>query len=374
MHIMSGYGGGISSFIANKARELADSELQFSVMTFDEVPETFKDLIEDTGGKIYRISNPKQEGFIRFFKQVKAILEKSGKKTVVHSHVNGTIALPFFLVAKVCRISRFVIHAHTSAPLTDSNGYKDKIKRTLNNFMSKERLSCGIEATKNIFGNQATKSDAVMHIPNSIDYKRFERLNQMAITKTELLGLSNDTFLIGHIGRFKSVKNHEFMLEIAASLVSKRVDFKWVFAGDGLLFDDIKRMAKEKELDDYLIFLGRREDIPELLSVLDRFVLPSFYEGLPTVIIESQAACTPAILSDSITKECDLGLGLVNYLPINSTEMWADKIIGPQNVKPNQPLIEEKIKKLNFTNEASANLYRRFILGEKKTYNILKGE
>lgn len=374
MHIMSGYGGGISSFIANKAQALVGDNIQFSVMTFDVVPEEFKVLIEATGGKVYTLSNPKLKGFLQFFRQVHSILKQSGRETIVHSHVNGTIALPFYLVAKFSRISRFVIHAHTSAPLSDNNGYSDKVKKTLNKLMSREKLSCGIEATKNIFGDQVAKNNSVMHIPNSIDYKRFEKLNQQHLSKEKLLGLSNSTFLIGHIGRFKSVKNHSFMLEIASSLVANQIDFKWVFAGDGLLFEEVKQKAKEKDLDKHLIFLGRRNDIPELLSIMDVFVLPSQYEGLPTVIIESQAARTPAIISDRITKECDLGLGLVHYMPIDSPKSWSNQIMTNRSVRPGQTEIKEAIRKLNFTNEASADLYRKFILSEKKTYSILKGE
>lgn len=374
MHIMSGFGGGISSFIANKAQALADSELQFSVITFDEVPEAFRQLIEATGGKVYRVSNPKKEGFGLFFKQLRSIFKTAGKESIVHSHVNGTIALPFYLAAKFSGLSRFVIHAHTSAPLSGNRGYKDMLKHGLNRWMSKEKLSCGIEATKNIFGEQAGDGKQVMHIPNSIDFQRFEQLNKVKITKKSLLGLPNDTFLIGHIGRFKSVKNHDFMLEIASTLADQKVDFKWIFAGDGLLLDEVKQKAIEKGLSEYLIFLGRRNDIPELLSVMDIFILPSQYEGLPTVIIESQAAGTPAILSDKITKECDLGLGLVDYLPIDSLKLWSEKIIKHKTVEPSKNQIKDVIEKLNFTNEASADLYRQFILAETKTYSILKGE
>ena len=83
LHIMSGYGGGISAFIRNKAPEFNDRDIPFDVITFDEVSEEFNHLIENTGGRVYKVSNPKKSGFKTFYKEVDKIMRNLPKNTLI---------------------------------------------------------------------------------------------------------------------------------------------------------------------------------------------------------------------------------------------------------------------------------------------------
>ena len=60
--------------------------------------------------------------------------------------------------------------------------------------------------------------------------------------------------------------------------------------------------------------------------------MPSLYEGLPVSLIEAQAAKIPCIIADNITKQVDLGLSLITYLPIenSSIDLWVEKIISSE--------------------------------------------
>ena len=81
-------------------------------------------------------------------------------------------------------------------------------------------------------------------------------------------------------------------------------------------------------LNNYVRCLGRRSDVNNLLKLMDVMVLTSYSEGLPTVVIEAQATGTPSILSDTITRETDMGLGLLEFIPIGETaDTWAKAII-----------------------------------------------
>lgn len=366
LHIMSTYGGGISSFIKNKADALKDSNIRFDVLTFDDVSESFKLAIEQMNGRVITISNPKKDGFKVFFQQVNKVMTDLPKDTMIHSHVNGFIALPFYLIAKKRGLKRFVIHAHTASPMYTSN-FLEFIRKRLNQLMSKERLSCGVKASENIFGKGSVANSSIVHVPNSINADEF--LNQVDVEslKKEILNVQDDRLIIGSVGRFRKVKNHYFMIDIIEHLKKLNVDFIWFFAGDGLLLEEIQKRVNEKHLENHVVFLGRRDDIANLFKIMDLFVLPSFNEGLPTVVIEAQATSTYSIISDTITKECDLKLGLVKFLSISQADIWANEISTFNSMKVSKEEILSALEENKFTNKKSAELYKMLL--ERKIVN-----
>jgi len=370
LHIMSGYGGGISSFIRNKAEILKERSIPFDVATFDEVSDSFNSLIEQTGGKVLKISNPKEKGFKLFYKQVNQIMKRQPKNVLIHSHVSGVKALPFYLIARKNGLKRFVIHAHTAAPPEGHTKIQRELTKNINRMLSKEKLSCGQEASKNIFGRKLTGQKKIVHIPNSINEKNFIIEKNSSQLKKEILGISDDRLVVGSIGRFRKVKNHYFMIKVIEELKKDNIPFLWFFAGDGLMKEEVESLVKEKKLEQYVKFLGRREDIPNLFKIMDVFVLPSFYEGLPTVVIEAQASSTYSIVSDTVTMECDIGLDLVRFLSISNERIWAEELRKIHPIKKEQEDIIQQLIKKKFTNETSAQLYEKFLDGELSYYNI----
>lgn len=370
LHIMSGYGGGISAFIRNKAEVFKNKKVPFDVITFDTVSPSFNNLIEATGGKVYKVDNPKQKGFRLFFKQVDQIMKKLPKETLIHSHVYGMVALPFYAIARKNRLKRFVIHAHTAAPSLRNNAFQEKRKKWINRKISKEKLSCGLKASNNIFGESEIGKQSIVHIPNSINYTEFSKQRNQVELKKEILGVEDDRLIIGSIARFRELKNHHFMIEVIEELKKLDVPFLWFFAGDGLLREEIENLVKEKGLSDYVAFLGFREDIPNLFEIMDIFALPSLNEGLPTVVIEAQATSTTAYVSDTVTHECDLGLGLVEYLSIKDKNQWVKQIQSFEKKRISREEIEDKLIENKFTNETSAELYHEFLDHKVSHYNI----
>jgi len=361
LHIMSGFGGGISSFISNKAKYFQSHNVIFDVMTFDEVSSDFLETIRGTGGHVYRISNPKTKGIKNYYQEVNEVMKKTPPKTFIHCHIRGYRAIPFYLIAKKNGLKHFGIHAHTTGLPEEINSPKNRRMRLINSILANEKISCGVKASEYIFGEKYIKKNEVTHIPNSINPEVF--ISDLTIDKKSLLGENiRDKFIIGHIGRFRSVKNHLFMLSVIELLVDNGLDFIWLFAGDGDDFEKIKKNAHEKNLNQYIKFLGHRNDIPKLLQVMDLFVLPSKYEGFPTVAVESQASDTKTLLSDTITKEVDLELDLVNFLPISDPKVWAEYILSYQTKKKTNPTLRlNRLKDKKLTNKESAKLYQAFL-------------
>lgn len=100
-----------------------------------------------------------------------------------------------------------------------------------------------------------------------------------------------------------------------------------MLVGIGELEDAIREKVDNLGIGDKVVFLGRRNDVPALMSVFDALLFPSFHEGMPNVVIEAQASGLPCVISDTITSQADI-TGLVKYLPLNaSAEFWADEVI-----------------------------------------------
>ena len=95
------------------------------------------------------------------------------------------------------------------------------------------------------------------------------------------------------------------------------------------LVREIQQKVKELGLWDRVTFTGARMDVNKLFQAMDIFVMPSFFEGIPVVGIEAQAAGLPLLVADTVTTEVDVDMGLVEFLPIdNGVEIWKTAILN----------------------------------------------
>ena len=89
-------------------------------------------------------------------------------------------------------------------------------------------------------------------------------------------------------------------------------------------------------------FLGKRDDVSELLQAADVFFLPSIYEGLPIVVLEAQAAGLTCIVSDSITREVDI-TGNVQFINLHEQKnKWVNALIDSSKMARHD--VGEKLK------------------------------
>ncbi|AXG73147.1 glycosyltransferase family 1 protein [Flavobacterium arcticum] len=108
-------------------------------------------------------------------------------------------------------------------------------------------------------------------------------------------GYDKDTFLIIYIAEFITRKDHKFILEAIPLLKEKINNFKFVFAGRGILKDEMEEMATNQGLTDNVDFLGFRKDIGELIIMSDIGVSVSRQEGLPMNVAEEMFAKKPVV-------------------------------------------------------------------------------
>lgn len=329
LHIFSSYGGGIStlilSLIENKSEDFIFDLMAFSYQNGD----VFVDRIKNMGGQVFQMPRPRIDGYKAFIRSVEEIISKNSYD-VIHCHITGWHAKPFMSIAKKYRINNFILHAHTTK-------YDSRIDRLLPvqiydkylNFKhSSKYMTCSDMAADYIYGKNYLKRRTAYLIPNGINEELF--INKLSDKQKseyfEEFSISEDSFVIGHVGRFSMQKNHMFILDIVKEFKKKGINFVLILVGSGELFDSIKEKAELYDISDNIRFVGRRLDIALLMQFFDCMILPSFYEGLPTVAIECQASGTNMILSDKITTQCDMNLDLLDFLPIDNAVVWAEKL------------------------------------------------
>ena len=129
---------------------------------------------------------------------------------------------------------------------------------------------------------------------NAVDFDRFA--NCSANRKESFPKLDREHKLVAVVANMNGpTKGHYYLIEAARIICPVVRAARFVLIGDGPESSRLLHQVKQLGLEENFLFLGRREDVPELLSCCDLFVLPSTAEGLPNAILEAMAAGLPVV-------------------------------------------------------------------------------
>ncbi len=327
--------GGSESMIMNYYRKIDREKIQFDFLVHRKEKCDFDDEIENLGGKIYKLSpiNPIFPG--KYYEELRAFFKTHTEYTIVHSHLNTFSCFPI-KIAKEFNIPIRIVHAHIAIEeikfsdiILSKENFIDTVKKLIKfRLKNKNRknathyFSCGDKAGQWLFG----KNTEFLTMNNAIDTEKFVFDPIIRKEYRKKMGVE-DQFVIGHVGRLDTQKNHLFLIQVFASILEKHPNAKLMLVGEGPLRDKITAEVKRLGVEDNVMVLGVRSDIPELLQAFDSFVFPSFYEGLPVTLIEAQAAGLKIFASNTITNEVSL-TNDIEFLSITETpDFWANKIV-----------------------------------------------
>lgn len=317
--------GGAETMFINLYRKIDKEKYAFDFLVFSDADGFYSEEIKKDGCRIFLMASIGKSGVIAFYKSISDAIKKGGPYDVIHSNVDYLSGV-VLKIARKCGIPVRIAHSHNTAAYTFKGAMPDfvmPIFRKLINRNATKCLACSNDAALFMFGRKKVKD--VIIINNAIELDRFTDVGQFNNEYLEEYKKYSAVFL--HIGRFVIQKNHVGLISIFSEYCrSTNSNALLLLVGDGELKSDIERLVLEKKLENNVLFLGNRRDIPELMSVADVFLLPSLFEGLPVTLIEAQAMNLPCIVSDNVKHEVDCGLGLISYVSLDNEAEWKTTI------------------------------------------------
>ncbi len=169
----------------------------------------------------------------------------------------------------------------------------------------------------------------IFYIPNGVDLQKIRSARYSKNAFLQEHGLPADAFIVGHVGRFHPVKNHEKLFRVFCEVHKKRPHARLLLVGSGSPEEvaHVKNLLAKHGLSDAVLMLGIRPDATAIMSVFDAFVLPSFSEGFPLVMLEAQAQGVRCVASTAVPAEviCE---NCVSLDIKDSDEAWANAILA----------------------------------------------
>ena len=345
LEVLYGLGfGGIRACVQNYVTYINKTEFQVDVYAFGVSESPFKEQFEQLGCYVHMDpTNDIADGHIlRFVKKLYDFI-KQEKYDVVHAHCNlisAWVTLAAMMAGAKIRIS----HSHTTAHFSGS--WKQRawsyLRQRIIAKTSTAQLACGKLAGESMYG---LKGHFIV-LPNGINVERFMYRDEERIQELrQKFNIPEGVKVYANVTRMDYAKNNLFAVEVFREI--HQIDPTAIFIYGGTTppmqstVEVVQSKINEYGLSEFARYTGPIIDIEQLYHLSDLWIYCSVYEGLPYGPIELQASSVPCLASDVITKEIDLGLGLIKFMSLNdSPKSWAKAavcfekpIIGDHQIK-----------------------------------------
>ena len=292
--IDGGFLGGGQTNVLSIAKNADKSLFDISIAASGEGK--FEEEVDRNNITFYPIELPKLLR-TKYLKKLEKLYDEQ-KFDLIHTH--GGVAGFYGRILKKHHPEVKCVHTiHGIHYINSGNLFRKNVSKTIEQYLVQftDRTICEthndfLTAVKNRIADR-TKTDI---IPNGIDVSKFANLkkNSELISR---LGFNADNFIIGNISRFDEQKNQQLILQAAYFLVRKYPQMRFVFVGSGKHLEQMRDLARDSKLEEYVVFAGEQENLVDFYSIFDIFVFPSLWEGMPYVLLEAMASRLPIICS-----------------------------------------------------------------------------
>lgn len=356
--------GGAETFMMKIFRSLPeDYKIDFIVSAKSGFYE--KEVI-DLGGRIFRVPLRTKQP-IKTFKAIYDVV-KDNRYTHVLKLCDTPIGVYDLLAAKMGGAKVLCVRSCNAGSFNSKLGrLVNDLLRPLLNFITDVKIAPSRLAAEFTFGKAEVEASKVKFIHNGVDLDvyKYDEDNRRKIRRE--CGIADEQIVIGHIGRFNQQKNHKFLIEVFSEVLKQKPNALLMLVGDGEKKNEIKEQIKSLGIEESVIFTGIRSDVPALLSAMDVFVFPSFYEGMPNTVIEAQATGLPCVIADTITEEAGV-TDCVHFMSLSdSAKVWADKVLSLLDKdKVDRSFYSDKMKNAGYDIGSCVKKFAGLVFSAKK--------
>ncbi|MGK3992140.1 glycosyltransferase [Sorangium sp. So ce1024] len=291
-HVLSSFQvGGAEQVVVDLAGLQREAGHEVMVVGIDMNPDGPRaDQLRARGVAVHMV--PKRPGFdLRLPGKLAAFFAKHGV-SIVHSHNQ----LPLIYATAAGRLHRVPV-CHTLHGAVFDQGRRAWLRHMAAKLADAHVAVSQSTADFMLKHNEVPVSK--LHVVlNGIDLSRFRPDAAARARIRAELGIPQDAWVAGAVGRLSQVKNHALLLRAAAAagvLSGDSDNARLLLVGDGPEAAPLRALAEELGIGDRVVFAGERHDVPELLSSIDVFVLSSSSEGLPLSMVEAMATGLPVL-------------------------------------------------------------------------------
>lgn len=203
-------------------------------------------------------------------------------------------------------------------------------------------------------------SNKLVVIDNGVQLNRFSGDKRNDALR-QSFGIDEGCRIIATVASLTEEKGHSHLIQAAHSVISSFPKTRFLFIGDGPKRHQLEKKVSELGLEQKIIFAGSRQDVPQILSMTDLFVLPSLKEGLPMALLEALAASLPVVATNvgAIPKVIEDGHSGVLVQPGDAKELAKaimDLLANPQKANRLAKNAHRKVKQ-QFSSERMAEKY-----------------
>jgi len=315
--------GGIETFIMNMNEHMSPDTVFDYIIDGDEC--VYADRISQRGGSIFYVPGVKKHplGYVRQFRRILEKQKSKGTNVLYIQLFSMANMLPAILGKRAGY--KVILHAH-------NNGLQNK------NIIYKFIHLVGKRITRNDdyirFTNSSLSSDFMFGkgvkselIYNAIDTEKFSFLQEIREKVRAEQGCRDNT-VVGFVGRFMLQKNPVFMIQVFAEMLKIQPNSELWIVGEGELKESMLQEVGRHEIANSVKWLGRRNDVEQLMQGMDLLLQPSLFEGLGIVLIEAQATGLPVVTSADVVPPEAKASDRIHFQNLNSSpNEWASACI-----------------------------------------------
>ncbi|MBM4293290.1 MAG: glycosyltransferase family 1 protein [Deltaproteobacteria bacterium] len=345
LHVLGRMGaGGLENWLIQVLRHMDRKQMQIDLLVRE--AGLYDREAQALGANIFVVPYPSSPPVFaaRFFR----LLREHGPYQIIHSHLPLSGFILF--LARWAGVPGRIFHCHIDETILKTKvNWRRRFSLALSRHLIRKYATHGLAVSRvaavGIFGDNWQSDPRWRFFPCSIDLAPFTAPVDRQEVRRDL-GIPAPAWVIGHVGRFFAQKNHAFLVEIAREVVNREPQAYFLLIGDGPLKPAIQEKVEQAGLTRNFIFTGVRRDVPRLMQgAMDAFLFPSFFEGMPLVMIEAQGAGLPCMVNEDIAEEAVVIPTLVQRLSLEtSAAAWAGALLAikdsPPTLSPREALAQ----------------------------------